>query len=473
MRHERAEGFRVLSGSLITTLRRSLSPSVLALSVAACGSGAAVAPGAVVALTPGGSPAAHAHGAGHDLVQRFQHIVIVVQENRTIDNLFNGFPGANTVTQGRDSHGEYVQLEPVDLNSIYNVEHTHPSFELEYDNGLLDGFNLAKVHGIDGQKYKGGPYFAYSYVPQNEVQPYWEIASLYALSDNTFQSNNGPSFPGHLYLVAGQSGWVSENPDHTPWGCDAPPRTHVITMDPNNGKEDGRIFPCLDQTRIARTLADELDSRGLSWRYYTPALEANFGQNWNAFDAISAIRYSNYWTTNVISPETNFLTDVQNGTLANVTWVIPAAANSDHDGVDTLNGPSWVASVVNAVGQSKFWSSTAIIVTWDDWGGWYDHVPPPQLDYMGLGFRVPLLMVSPYTQPGTLSHVQHESASILKFVETTFALAPLSGADARASNLTDLVTGTSARKFQQIHTSVSPREVVRRALADHKPVDDE
>ncbi len=406
----------------------------------------------------------------------FQHVVIIVQENRSVDNLFNGYPGADTVTQGLNSHGQEVTLEPVDLDSIYNVEHTHPSFLTEYDSGALDGFDRAKVHGIDGQRYRGSDPFAYSYVPSSEVQPYWQMAQLYSLSDETFQSNTGPSFPGHLYLVAGQSGWVSENANKTPWGCDAPRSARVQTVDPLTGKENGpRIFPCLDQTRIATTLADELNAKRLTWRYYTPAVGTNFGQNWNAFDAIQAIRYGSQWTTNVVSPETNILNDVKNGQLANVTWVIPAAVNSDHDGVDTRNGPSWVASVVNAVGQSSFWNTTAIFVVWDDWGGWYDHVTPPQLDYMGLGFRVPLLMVSPYTPAGKVTHVQHESASILKFVENTFQLPPMSRADARAPDLTDMLdyTLTKPRPFQPIQLNVSQREVVRRALADRKPVDDE
>ena len=164
------------------------------------------------------------------------------------------------------------------------------------------------------------------------------------------------------------------------------------------------------------------------------------GYIWSAFDAISAVRYGPDWTNNIISPETNVLTDIAAGTLAQVTFIVPDKANSDHAGAPQGGGgPYWVGSIVNTIAQSQFWSSTAIIVTWDDWGGWYDHVPPPcsigyACDAMGPGFRVPLLVISPYAKTGYVSHQMYDIASIPASIEQRFGLAPLTNADANAQS---------------------------------------
>jgi phospholipase C len=216
------------------------------------------------------------------------------------------------------------------------------------------------------------------------------------------------------------------------------------------------VYPCF----TIRTLADELDAHALTWRYYAPrvtpaavwrkvlarkmrfsAIDSNkgpdFGQLWSAFDAIAPVRYGYEWASNVVSPETRVLSDVNRGELANVTWVIPDMKNSDHATSKSATGPAWVASVVNAIGASKYWNDTAIFIVWDDSGGWYDHVPPPQLDYDGLGGRVPLIVVSPYARKGYVSHTVYEFGSLLKFAEETFGLAPLAASDRRANSLID------------------------------------
>src|SRR5262249_10817410 len=158
---------------------------------------------------------------------------------------------------------------------------------------------------------------------------------------------------------------------------------------------------------------------GVSWRYYSPGVGAN-GYIWSAYQAIDHIRNGPDWDAHVISPETRVLADLGAATpqLAQVTWVVPSGPNSDHlkstqylPGTQTPAGPAWVTSIVNAVGASPFWSETAIFITWDDWGGFYDHVKPPQADYMGLGFRVPLIVVSPWARKGYVSKVQHEFGS--------------------------------------------------------------
>jgi phospholipase C len=140
------------------------------------------------------------------------------------------------------------------------------------------------------------------------------------------------------------------------------------------------------------------------------------------------------WRHDVLTPQKRFLTDVPAGKLAAFTWITPVCSDSDHVNCGGGYGPSWVAALVNAIGKSKFWDSTAIFVQWDDWGGLYDHVKPPFEDYDGLGFRVPLLVISPYAKQNHVSHVQYETASVLRFAEDVFGLDRLAAADARANS---------------------------------------
>ncbi len=244
-----------------------------------------------------------------------------------------------------------------------------------------------------------------------------------------FPSQLDESYTAHQFLIAAQAGGVVDAPNAAPWGCDAPPGTIIHEMTPARAWGTG-VFPCFTY----RTLGDELDDRGLPWTYYAPNLTADVGGlAWTAYDAINGIRHGPDWKKNIVWPETKVIGDVAAGKLGAVTWVVPDWVNSDHSGNDSTTGPAWVASVVNAIGASPVWRSTAIFIVWDDWGGWYDHVPPPQVDLFGLGIRVPLIVVSPYAKSGYVSHVQYEFGSILQFAETRFDLAPLAAADARAN----------------------------------------
>ena len=203
-------------------------------------------------------------------------------------------------------------------------------------------------------------------------------------------------------MIAGQADGMAENPTGTPWGCDAPPGTTVATIDASGEHHDG-MFPCVTMASIA----DELDAKAISWRYYAPSLVqggGDYGANWSAFSAINNIYQGGHgpdWVNNVISPETQILSDLASGNQARVTWVVPSLNNSDHPGDGIDNGPQWVASIVNAVESGANWKDTAIFVVWDDWGGWYDHVAPKIIDYQSLGFRVPLIAISPYAKKGT------------------------------------------------------------------------
>ena len=222
----------------------------------------------------------------------------------------------------------------------------------------------------------------------------------------------------------------------------------------------GLTYPCFNYS----TIADELDAKKISWRYYAP--KTGVGYSWTAFDAISHVRKGPDWK-NVVAPETRVLKDVAKGDLAGVTWVVPSLALSDHAGSNSKRGPSWVASVVNAVGKSKFWSSTAIFVVWDDWGGWYDDVAPPQLDFDGLGIRVPFICVSPYAKTGYVDRTRYEFGSLLTLIEDRYALASLGRTDARAAAPFGCFDfAQQPRAFTQIAAPYDPAAVVRSATAE-------
>jgi phospholipase C len=370
--------------------------------------------------------------------------VIIIQENRSFDYLFNGFPGADTVNTGVMHDGTKVPLQPVPLEAGQDIDHSHEfAFKWAYNAGAMDGFDQVYFYGfVNGVYESEGPArtYPYAYAPQSEVSLYWQLAKRYALSDRTFASDSAPSFTSHQYLIAGQSANVAEVPSNQPWGCDAPAGTTTSVVD-SAGQEVTGGPPCYSYS----TLATTLDAAGLTWKYYAPTYGDEAGQIWSAYDAIKYVRFGSEWTTNVITPETTILSDLQSGKpLPNVTWVVPALANSDHALSKSNTGPQWVASVVNAVGESPNWKSTAIFILWDDWGGWYDHVAPPQVDLMGLGFRVPLIVVSPYAKHGYVSHDQHEFSSIIKFTEQNFGLKSLGATDVRANNLSEMFDFTQS-----------------------------
>ncbi|HZV78485.1 MAG TPA: alkaline phosphatase family protein [Candidatus Binatus sp.] len=394
-----------------------------------------------------------------------KHVVIIVQENRSFDNLFNGFPGADTVQNGKTLGGS-IPLSPLGFTAGggLDVGHFHTSFNAAYNVGNMNDFNSEGTYTTAGGGYAatpGPPNYAYSYLPQSDTVPDWNLAKQFTLADRMFQSNSGPSYPAHQYLIAAQSANADEVPTGIIWGCDAPTGTTVAQL-LSDGTEVPGVFPCFDY----QTLGDELDAAGISWRYYTPGPIYFF----NAYGAIRHIRYDADWSSDISTPETNIFNDISGGTLQQVSWVIPQLANSDHVLANSNTGPQWVASVVDAIGASPYWKDTAILIVWDDWGGWYDHVPPPQLDVMGLGFRVPLIVVSPYAKHGYVSHVRHEFGSILHFTEATFGLSPLSVSDARADELTDCFDFTqTVTPLQPVKTFMHPADFLRQPRSSEPP----
>jgi phospholipase C len=242
-------------------------------------------------------------------------------------------------------------------------------------------------------------------------------------------------------------------------------------------------YPCFEHP----TLSDLLNAKGVTWRYYAPSP----GSIWTAPDAIEHMCQpqtidgtltctGSDWTNNVVIPQTKVLTDIANGQLAQVSWVIPNGASSDHASINDGSGAAWVASIVNAIGNSAYWANTAIIITWDDWGGWYDHVAPKVVNdgvswgsgYV-YGFRVPLIVVSPYAKTAYISHVTHDFGSILKLIEVTFKLPSLGYADVPADDLSDCFNLTHAPvAFQVIPASLDAADFLNDKTPPTDPDDD-
>jgi phospholipase C len=364
---------------------------------------------------------------------KIAHVVYIVQENRSFDDLFQGYPGADTVSSGKNSKGKTIELTPTSLASDYDIDHSAQSMFAACDGtGRLPG-TKCRMDGFDRElTYGGPPNPQYVYVPHAESKPYFDMAHEGVLADRMFQSQLDESFVAHQYVIAAQAA-SSVNLPFGQWGCAGGSTDRVGTVTEDRNLKGPQQNPCYDY----ETLGDELDAAGVSWRFYTSkylAPSSDGGSYWSGYQAVKHIYDGPDWLKDVIAPQNRFIADVRAGKLANFTWITPQCFDSDHVNCGGGYGPSWVAALVNTVGKSKYWNSTAIFVQWDDWGGLYDHVPPPFKDYDGLGFRVPLLILSPYAKENRVSHVQYETASVLRFAEDLWGLGQLAAADKRATS---------------------------------------
>jgi len=427
-----------------------------------------------------------------------QHIVVIFQENRTPDNLFHDSnlisAGADIATSGVNSLDQTITLSPIDLGTAgsnpqtYDLDHSHTAFVSMYDGGLMNGADQIHCSPAANTTCPSNPQFMY--VNPTDVAPYFALAEQYTFGDRMFQTNEGPSFPAHQFIISGTSSptatsdlFASENMSGgSTAGCIALAGTTVELITPL-GVESSSQYPCFEHA----TLTDLLDAAAISWRYYAPSA----GSIWTAPDAINHICVPETinntltctgtdWTNNVIIPQWQVLQDIANGRLPQVSWVIPDGAQSDHAESNNGSGPSWVASIVNEIGNSPYWANTAIIITWDDWGGWYDHVAPKVINdgvswgsgYV-YGFRVPLIAVSPYAKAAYISHTTHDFGSILKFVETTFNLPSLGYADVPADDLSDCFNLTQTPiTFQKIPAPLDAAHFINDKSPPTDPDDD-
>ncbi|HTA55723.1 MAG TPA: alkaline phosphatase family protein [Candidatus Acidoferrales bacterium] len=405
---------------------------LLAMLVALAGCAVSSSPQLLLPYMQNGEPlrSLNSTGAG-----KITHVVYIVQENRSFDDLFQGYPGADTVSSGKDSSGQTIPLQPVPLKDQYQLDHSARAMFTDCNGtGALRGTHC-RMNGFDKEFFSNGPKSVklpmYVYVPHKDSKPYFDMAHEWVVADRMFQSHLDESYVSHQYVIAAQAASSVDLPAGA-WGCEGGPSDAVSTLRKDRSYGPS-IVPCYDY----QTLGDELDRARLSWRFYTSMYGSRSSGDaayWSSYQAVKHIYYGPDWKKDVIAPNWKFISDVRAGELASFTWITPVCDDSDHVNCPGGYGPSWVAALVNTVGKSKFWNSTAIFVQWDDWGGLYDHVPPPFEDYDGLGFRVPLLVISPYAKKNHVSHVQYETASVLRFAEDLFGLGQLAAADARANS---------------------------------------
>jgi phospholipase C len=367
-----------------------------------------------------------------------KHIVFIIKENRTFDNYFARYPGAEGTKTGQTSNGETVELDVATDVLEPDLGHAYLDGVKAINGGKMNGFDLV----TNGETLNGYTSFTREGLPN-----YWAYADNFVLGDRMFSSMYGPTFPEHLYTVAAQAGRVVGNKDQAenPGGYCGDPTETVLRYIMMTKKEREDLLEAIRQVDIDHivqywehvracfdfeVIQDQLNEEGISWHYY-----ADEGSWMNALLAIKHMYESKHWGTD-ITPEEEFIGDIKNENLDNVTWVVPGPGVNEHPGGPSVCvGENWTVEVVNLLMKSKYWKDTAIFLTWDDFGGFYDHVPPPQYDIMGLGPRVPLLIISPWAKQGYVDSTEYEFSSVLKFIETVYDLDCMTHRDCGASNM--------------------------------------
>ena len=444
----------------------------------------------------------------------FQHIVLLIQENRTPDNLFQGLcgPGRQLCPApydlqnfGINPAGNKVLLVPSPLGTNYGGTNSHDGFVQMCD--LEAATNTCRM---DGMPSTGCPFglCGYTFVNPADVAPYLTIAQQYGWANFMFQTNQGPTMPAHQFLFAGtsvatadddeQATFISNNPhpNGSDGGCLAPLNESYFVISPQSWPYEytGYVNNPLGSLCFSHpTMATLLDNQqpAISWKYYTVGPYAiATAPNWFQDICVPDSDYQECtgleWQNNVDLYPQDVLKDIGNCQLRNMSWVVPAGQNSDHPGdPGDTGGPSWVASIVNAIGESpcqnpdgsSYWSSTVILVTWDDWGGFYDHEPPTLLSVPNqgqgdnqYGFRVPLLIVSAYTPPGYVDNARYDFGSILRFIEQNFGIpeGALNFADARAT--TDLASFFDFQRLPRVFQHIPAPKDANYFLNDTSPM---
>lgn len=334
-------------------------------------------------------------------------ILIFFQENHTFDNYFGTYPKVNGLSdasgvclpQTKGSTTPCVSPYHSKTTTPVDMAHDWTTAHADYDDGKMDGF-----------VYSEGNKATMSYFDGTDIPRYWKAAQQYVLCDNYYTSVMSESLPNHLSLVAGTCGGIID--DNVPT---------VVSFTP--------IFQQLDQNEV-------------SWRVYSST--STWLQNFEYVQSSSAAKAN-------FVPAAQVAKDIQQGTLPQVSWVIGAPGGDEHPSANIQLGMNSVCDLINSIGDSPMWDSIAIFVTWDDFGGFYDHVVPPQVDQYGYGFRVPCLVVSPFAKQGLVDSATNDHTSLLKFVELVHGLKPLSTRDAAANGMLEAFDfGRPARSFQPL-----------------------
>jgi phospholipase C len=419
-----------------------------------------------------------------------QHVVFLIKENRTFDNYFGKFPGANGLSTALDSAGHVVPLAAAsDVTFGCDIDHSWQGANEAWDCGQNDKFDL-----ISYTKSKKGcdtgqpaPYTNHSLTQfsQADIPNYWALAQHFTLGDNMFSSLLGPSFPNHMYTVAAQSGGFTLGagavnnpfvPNGGPnptggWGCDVPNQQvqtlpygqHVCPVSDPFGQRSSCFSGIL-------TLPEEIEAtKTLDWRYYAPG-PGQSGYIWSVLDAFPQFRFDPARWQKVV-PYAQFASDLYNNGLKAVSWIVLPGNLSEHPPASVCAGENYTVNLVNALESSPYWCSTALFITWDDFGGFFDHESPPNqpnADIYGPGFRVPLLVVSPYARSGFIDSRQFDFTSLLRFAEVTFGLAPLTARDAGAHDIMSAFNfnQVTPRLFLTPRTCPAPPPGVQASVAD-------
>ena len=398
-----------------------------------------------------------------------KHVIFIVKENRTFNNYFATYPGATGATEGGTiscdangcQDGPVVQLKHAKDVQPHDLTHCFRCGLTAIDGGKMNGFNQmgATIDVGENADLYGKDLSGYVYFERNGLPNYWAYADRFVLADHFFTSMYGPTLPEHLYAVAAQSNGIVENKGdvtHPNGYCDDPSeyssrfpphlsdaaRRRIMAAERRITRSASGWFDVADTWQRIRlcfdipVLPDQLEKKGISWGYY-----ATFNAWMNALQMIRHVRYGPMWD-HVHDPD-QFLKDVKRERLPAVSWIVPPEPYNEHPGggKSVCAGENWTVNLVNTIMKSDYWDSTAIVQVWDDYGGFYDPVPPPQYDVMGLGPRTPALIISPYTRSGDnpdggeVDHTTYEFSSVLAFVEQIFGLKPMTERDAQASPL--------------------------------------
>ena len=357
-----------------------------------------------------------------------KHIIIIVKENHSFDNIFGRLPGVDGTTTAMVGKKK-VKLGVTPDRLKTDILHSGSNALKAVNGGKMNGFSK------QGGAVQNGKDVADSQYTQAQIPNYFRYATTYAIADHFFSTILGASFPNHLVLVSGQSANTVDNVDRKgkkpdAWGCDSNKAARVTTY--SNGKL-GSTFPCFGIT----SLADEANAAHQSWKYYdAPLGKPSF--IWSSFDAIKKVRYSSQWKTNVVDPK-YFASDIKTGKLPAISWLIPSLKTSEHPNNSECIGENWTVQQINTVMKSAYWKDTAIVLTWDDYGGFYDHVPPPRKTPYELGPRVPLIVISPYSRSHFVSKQTYDFRSVMKFVEQTFQLPAKMKYDRSVASIADML----------------------------------
>jgi phospholipase C len=371
-------------------------------------------------------------------MHKIRHIVVIVQENRSFDSYFGTYPGADGIPM---RHGVPTVCMPDPLRHRcvrpfhdhhdinYGGPHDQLAYGADYDNGRMDGFVRARetcANALDPKDCIADlSVDMMGYHDQREIPNYWAYARRYVLQDHMFEPNASWSLPAHLYLV---SEWSAL--------CITPGNAMSCSSNIEDPGLPTDIGPPHSAPDYAWTDLTYLFFRHhISWAYYLkqgPEPDCENAQMfceyrdqdprtpgiWNPLPSFDTVRQDRQLGN--VQDTSAFFKAVRANRLPKVSWVIPSGVVSEHPTASIKAGQAYVTSVINAIGASRVWRSTAIFLTWDDWGGFYDHVRPPLVDANGYGFRVPALVISPYARRGYIDHQRLSFDAFSKFIEDDF-----------------------------------------------------